>query len=345
MTQDEVLRTLENAGALLSGHFELRSGLHSDRYLQSALVLQQPDIATKLCAALAANFRDQRIEAVIAPALGGVFVSHETARALGTRALFAERVNGELTLRRGFSIKPGERLLVVEDVITTGKSTKETIAVVHCGVDAAVFTPEPDAPPRRPTVLFVGKLAENKGLGTVFRAVMSLRKRYPDILLRLAGKADDDAPRILMRDAAAAGAALNFELIGFVGREQLPGLYRTADVFCSPSQFECGVANTYIEAMACGIPLICSPWQDCEGLFRPGKDYLVACDAGEMTRRIEQVLTCEEDARSLARHGRDPIRSRHTCAHRVDELLAIYGRLSGRLLGEKASTRHPRRHR
>lgn len=130
MTQAEVLDIYQRTGALLSGHFLLSSGLHSDRYLQSALVLQQPDIATKLCAALAAHFRDMGIEAVIAPALGGVFVSHETARALGVRALFAERVNGELTLRRGFSIGTGERVLVVEDVITTGKSTKETIEVV-----------------------------------------------------------------------------------------------------------------------------------------------------------------------------------------------------------------------
>jgi orotate phosphoribosyltransferase len=98
---EEVLDIYKKTGALLSGHFLLSSGLHSDRYLQSALVLQQPDIATKLCAALAKPFRDQRIEAVIAPALGGVFVSHETARALGVRALFAERVNGVLTLRRG----------------------------------------------------------------------------------------------------------------------------------------------------------------------------------------------------------------------------------------------------
>lgn len=130
MTANEVLDIYQKTGALLTGHFLLSSGLHSDRYLQSALVLQQPDTATKLCAALAARFKDRRIEVVIAPALGGVFVSHETARALGVRALFAERVNGELTLRRGFSIKPGERVLVVEDVITTGKSTRETIAVV-----------------------------------------------------------------------------------------------------------------------------------------------------------------------------------------------------------------------
>jgi len=130
MKQAEVLDIYRKTGALLSGHFLLSSGLHSERYLQSALVLQQPDIATKLCAALADHFMDQKIEVVIAPALGGVFVSHETARALGVRALFAERVNGELTLRRGFTISPGERVLVVEDVITTGKSTRETIEVV-----------------------------------------------------------------------------------------------------------------------------------------------------------------------------------------------------------------------
>lgn len=130
MTSDQVLDIYKQTGALLTGHFLLSSGLHSEQYLQSALVLQQPDIATKLCAALADHFKNSAIEVVIAPALGGVFVSHETARALGVRALFAERVSGELTLRRGFSIKPGERVLVVEDVITTGKSTRETIEVV-----------------------------------------------------------------------------------------------------------------------------------------------------------------------------------------------------------------------
>jgi len=131
MTPEQVLDIYKRTGALLTGHFLLSSGLHSEKYLQSALVLQQPDIATQLCAALAGHFKDSRIEVVIAPALGGVFVSHETARALGVRAIFAERVNGELTLRRGFTIKQGERVLVVEDVITTGKSTKETIKVVQ----------------------------------------------------------------------------------------------------------------------------------------------------------------------------------------------------------------------
>jgi orotate phosphoribosyltransferase len=138
MKSEEVLDIYKKTGALLTGHFLLSSGLHSEQYLQSALVLQMPEIATKLCAALAEHFKGQNIQAVIAPALGGVFVSHETARALGVRALFAERVNGELTLRRGFTIKPGERVLVVEDVITTGKSTKETIEVVRQAGGVAV---------------------------------------------------------------------------------------------------------------------------------------------------------------------------------------------------------------
>lgn len=140
ITSEEVLDLYKKTGALLNGHFLLSSGLHSDMYLQSALVLQMPDIATRLCAALARLFEGEKIEAVIAPALGGILVSHETARALGVRALFAERVSGTLALRRGFSIRSGERILVVEDVITTGKSTRETIEVVKKaeGVVAAV---------------------------------------------------------------------------------------------------------------------------------------------------------------------------------------------------------------
>jgi orotate phosphoribosyltransferase len=134
MTGDEVLKVFEENGALLKGHFLLSSGLHSSRYLQCALVLQHPEIATQLCAALAAKIQaDDKIDAVdlvIAPALGGVFVAHETARAFGTRALFAERQEGAMTLRRGFTIKPGERVLVVEDVVTTGGSTREVMEVV-----------------------------------------------------------------------------------------------------------------------------------------------------------------------------------------------------------------------
>lgn len=131
MIQDEILNIYKKAGALLEGHFELSSGLHSPAYLQSALVLQYPEYASMLCSRLAEVFKDRKIELVIAPALGGIIVAYEIARHLNVRAIFAEREKGALTLRRGFNIKEGERTLVVEDVITTGISVKETIAVVE----------------------------------------------------------------------------------------------------------------------------------------------------------------------------------------------------------------------
>jgi len=132
MTQDEILTLFKNSGALLEGHFRLTSGLHSSRYLQCALVLQHPDHALSLGAALAEMMRNcaEKPGLVIAPALGGILVAHEVARALGVRALFAERQDGVLRLRRGFRIEPGETCYVVEDVVTTGGSSRETMDVV-----------------------------------------------------------------------------------------------------------------------------------------------------------------------------------------------------------------------
>src|SRR5215475_14820641 len=144
MTDEDVLKIFEENGALLKGHFLLTSGLHSDRYLQCALVLQHPAIAERLGAELAARAKaDPEIpplDLVIAPALGGVIVAHEVARALGVRALFTERQEKTMTLRRGFQIKPGEGCLVVEDVVTTGGSTREVMEVVgrHGGVTVGV---------------------------------------------------------------------------------------------------------------------------------------------------------------------------------------------------------------
>lgn len=140
MTTEDVLKIFEENQALLKGHFLLTSGLHSSRYLQCALVLQHPKVAETLCAELAAKARSDasvgQIDLVIAPALGGVIVAHETARALGVRSLFTERQEKTMTLRRGFQIKPGERCFVVEDVVTTGGSTREVMEVVaaHGGV-------------------------------------------------------------------------------------------------------------------------------------------------------------------------------------------------------------------
>ncbi len=130
MTEKEVLALFEKSGALLKGHFKLSSGLHSQTYLQCALVLQYPDVARKLSKELAKNFSREKIDVVIGPALGGVTLAYEVARAIGVRGLFAERQDGRMTLRRSFSIEKGEKVLVVEDVITTGGSTKEVIDVV-----------------------------------------------------------------------------------------------------------------------------------------------------------------------------------------------------------------------
>ncbi|MGD0922585.1 MAG: orotate phosphoribosyltransferase [Terriglobia bacterium] len=131
MTDKEILQIFREHGALLEGHFILSSGLHSDRYIQCALVLQHPRVAERLCSELAAKLHRLGATVVAAPALGGVIMSHEVARALSLRALFTERQEGVMTLRRGFSLAAGEPTLVVEDVITTGGSTRETMAAVE----------------------------------------------------------------------------------------------------------------------------------------------------------------------------------------------------------------------
>jgi len=128
-----VTALFRECGALLEGHFLLSSGLHSSRYLQCALILQHPDKAARLGSAIAALFANDRIGVVVGPALGGILVAHEVARALGVRAIFTERANGAMTLRRGFDVRRGERALVTEDVVTTGGSTREVMDVIRLG--------------------------------------------------------------------------------------------------------------------------------------------------------------------------------------------------------------------
>ncbi|HXF39000.1 MAG TPA: orotate phosphoribosyltransferase [Blastocatellia bacterium] len=127
---EHLLAVFKETGALLDGHFQLTSGLHSPRYLQCARVLQFPEHAEWIGRALAGEFASDQIDVLVAPAIGGIIVAHETARAVGCRALFTERENGVMTLRRGFELNPGDRVLVVEDVVTTGGSTRETIDAV-----------------------------------------------------------------------------------------------------------------------------------------------------------------------------------------------------------------------
>lgn len=131
LTKDEVVSIFQNTRAMLTGHFRLTSGRHSDRYFQCAMVLQHPGHTETLCKELASRFAGENVSAVIGPATGGIIVSYEVARALGVRSLFAERENGAMALRRGFSIEPGERVLVVEDVITTGGSVREVIELIR----------------------------------------------------------------------------------------------------------------------------------------------------------------------------------------------------------------------
>lgn len=133
MKQEEVLKLFEDTGALLNGHFELRSGLHSNRFFQCALLLQYPRIAGQLCEALVEKMKqelqDLEVDTVIAPAMGGITIGHDVARALGVRFIFVEKENNALVLRR-FKITQGERFVVAEDVVTRGGRVQETIDIV-----------------------------------------------------------------------------------------------------------------------------------------------------------------------------------------------------------------------
>src|SRR3954467_13994766 len=140
MTRDELLDLFRRSGALLDGHFRLTSGLHSPGYLQCALVLQHPDQAEACGRGIAERMRRLGVEAVLSPALGGIVIGQEVGRALGVRAIFAERQDGQLVLRRGFTIHPTDRVLVVEDVMTTGGSTRETIDVAKAAGGQVVGT-------------------------------------------------------------------------------------------------------------------------------------------------------------------------------------------------------------
>ena len=130
MESSSVLALFRESGALHEGHFKLSSGLHSSGYLQCALVLQHPAHAEELGKALADRLRSLGATVVLSPAMGGLIIGHEVGRALGVRAIFSERQEGAMTLRRGFSLLADDRVVVIEDVVTTGLSTRETIAVI-----------------------------------------------------------------------------------------------------------------------------------------------------------------------------------------------------------------------
>lgn len=128
--EDRVIELLKESEALLTGHFLLSSGKHSNRYIQCAKLTQYPEKAEEVCAIIASKLKGEKIDVVCGPAMGGIVISYELARTLGVRAIFTERKDNIMELRRGFEVRPGERVLIVEDVVTTGKSSKETIEVL-----------------------------------------------------------------------------------------------------------------------------------------------------------------------------------------------------------------------
>ncbi len=140
MKPAEIFKIFRSSGALLDGHFILRSGLHSRQFFQCALVLQHAPLAAKLCGELAKKIDDEAIDTIISPAIGGIIVGQEIARIIGKRHIFVEKEDGKLVLRRGFSIVRGERFLVAEDVVTQGGRVKEAIDIVraHGGIVTAV---------------------------------------------------------------------------------------------------------------------------------------------------------------------------------------------------------------
>ncbi|MGH2813444.1 MAG: orotate phosphoribosyltransferase [Actinomycetota bacterium] len=130
MTESEVLEELERVGAVSNGHFLLSSGRHSDRYVEKFRALEDPGLAMRLGEAIAERFRDRRVEVVLSPAVGALLLGFATASAIGARFVFCEREDGEMRLRRGFRIREGEAVLVVEDVVTTGASVSEVVRLV-----------------------------------------------------------------------------------------------------------------------------------------------------------------------------------------------------------------------
>lgn len=127
---NEIIHIFEKTGALKKGHFKLTSGLHSSTYFQCALVLQYPEYCSLIAGKIADKFRENKVDVVISPAIGGIVIGQEVGRQLGVRTIFSEREQGEMKLRRGFKLKPGERVLICEDVVTTGSSVFEVLEIV-----------------------------------------------------------------------------------------------------------------------------------------------------------------------------------------------------------------------
>lgn len=214
---------------------------------------------------------------------------------------------------------------------------RESIDVVYSGVDSETFRPyDRERFEGRPTVLFVGNIAANKGVVTVFEAVLRLRPKYPNILLQILGKADNDADKDLLQElrqrARGEGAEANAEFLGFIDRGRLPEFYRRASVFCSPAHHEPGVANVYIEAMACGCPVIASiSGAAPEGVADGRTGLLVPPNDVEATAAaLDRILGDASLRRQMGEAGRRRVEDSFAMDKYILRVLETYRRAIGR---------------
>jgi glycosyltransferase involved in cell wall biosynthesis len=205
--------------------------------------------------------------------------------------------------------------------------SRQLIDVVYCSVDTQAFRPGPEAERAadQPTVLFVGNIAKNKGVQTVFEAVLRLRRKYPRIRLQILGRGDDDLEDQLRRRSRAEGTGLNVEFHGFTGRERLPELYRRADVFCLPSQYE-AFGLVYLEAMACGCPVVASAAGGGPEAVLDGETGIVVPpgDAGAVVQALDLLLGDAPLRRRMGAAGRKRVEQNFTMESYILRVLAAY---------------------
>jgi glycogen(starch) synthase len=204
---------------------------------------------------------------------------------------------------------------------------RESIDVVHCGVDAESFRPPASRAKsgRGPIVLFVGNIVGNKGVEVVFEAVLQLRRRYPNIQLRIVGECGSLAHELQER-SRCAGAEANVEFPGFVGRAEMPALYQDADVFCSPALYEGGVANVYIEAMACGCPVVASTAGGAPEAVVDGQTGLLVPpdDVAAVVRSLDRILGDSSLQRRMGEAARRRVEDYFAMDKYIARVLAVY---------------------
>lgn len=206
---------------------------------------------------------------------------------------------------------------------------RAAIEVVHCGVDDQAFQPAPS--PRnadRPTILFVGNIVRSKGAGTVFEAVLRLRHKYPNLLLRMAGKPEGELADAIRARLRREGAEQTVELSGFIGRDRMQSFYQEADIFCSPAQHEAGVANVFIEAMACGIPVVASHAGGGAEAVLPGETGLLVppLSVDAVTEALDRLLGDAALRARMGAAGRRRVEQYFALDRYMERVMGVYAR-------------------